>query len=400
MAVLLGSLLLHPHTTKAIPYSQGSSSQTQAGVSTISSALPGVIPIAANNAMVVFCGVKATSAGITISSPAGFTKARENTFSGLTQAIFFKTTTGSESTITCDLGTTGSAFISIHYYTGMITPFNGVINSGVTSVNDPYSVGSVSASSSSGLILANYIASTATPITSWSNQYQPISSGGIFSGSGPSRFTWGNSALITTAPVSYTSAAVGGGRADAIGQQIYINAHPSTLTASFVDTGGGPVGNPAISFSARPTTFSCQTSTATLGLSAQKIRVLNRTANGNWSLSLAATGGNAATWTNGSNTYTYNNPADSGCASGMLSVNPSTSTLSPIYTDCTNTGLTRGTAGTYNNPSVSSITILSAASTKPNCGWDITGIGLTQTIPAETKAGTYSLNMTLTAVSS
>ena len=169
-----------------------------------------------------------------------------------------------------------------------------------------------------------------------------------------------------------------------------------TLAVNIVDSGGSVVGSPSITFSGVTFSFASQNSTGTLGTSSQKIRLDNPTATATWTLSMAATGGDSAVWTNGvSSTYPYNNATQ---ANGQLAVDPSVGTITP-WGSCANTNVTKGSADHFVVTTKQSITLMSAAAgANTYCRWDLTGVGLTQTIPASQAVANYSIAMTITAV--
>ena len=187
-----------------------------------------------------------------------------------------------------------------------------------------------------------------------------------------------------------------------------------SLGVGIVDGAGSPVGSPSLSMGAKQVSLDCQSgasaSTGTLGVSAQRIRVTNTTGNGNWTMSIAATSGATANWSNGTTSYDFNDPTGSpaGCGdvggdadnlAGQLTVNPSASTITP-QGGCATTGITRGSSSAFNEGVTNSITLLTAVSSQTNCYYELTNVALSQTIPANTPAsGTaYSMNMTITVV--
>lgn len=158
-----------------------------------------------------------------------------------------------------------------------------------------------------------------------------------------------------------------------------------------------PVASPAVAFPAQNYGFTCVTSTATLGDANDLINVTNL-ANGinTWTLSMAATNGTSTNWTNGTQTYSYNTPAGSGCTSGQLTVNPSVATLTDdCNSQCTNTNVTLGSSTAFNGTTTSSVTLLSDST---GTAWEgyIEGVGLSQTIPPLQHSGAYSIGMTIT----
>lgn len=179
------------------------------------------------------------------------------------------------------------------------------------------------------------------------------------------------------------------------------------ITVNIVDTGGTPIGSPTVSFPAVDRKINCQTNSSVLGVSNAKIRVNNGTLNPQWNLTIAATGGVTANWDNGSGAnYDFNDPDTSGCGdgadadsfTGQLSINPSIATSTP-QSGCTNTGLSFGSSSAFDQGTVDSITLLTAgASAQTDCYWDITDIGMNQTIPQEQANGSYSLDFTISAI--
>lgn len=168
---------------------------------------------------------------------------------------------------------------------------------------------------------------------------------------------------------------------------------PGSLSVDVVDSGGTSIASPSVSFSSKMFDWTTQSSTATLGISAQKIRVTNSTATATWTLSIAAQSGNTALWTNGGNTYDFNGTA----SAGRLQINGSVGTITP-QGGCVATGISKGVATYFAQGTQDSITLLSASgSAQTGCYWDLTGVGMSQDIPASQATGTYTLNLTLTA---
>lgn len=185
-------------------------------------------------------------------------------------------------------------------------------------------------------------------------------------------------------------------------------AATGTLTTDIVDAGGSSVGSPSVSMSTGTVSFSCGSTSATLGVSAQRIRVTNTTASAPWTLSIAATSGATSTWTTGAITFDFNDSTSSGCGDGgdadsrpgQLSISPSGGTITP-QGGCSSTGVTLGSNTAFLQGTTDSITLATASgSAQTNCYWEFTDIALSQTIPAEQAAGTYTLSMTVTVVAS
>lgn len=168
------------------------------------------------------------------------------------------------------------------------------------------------------------------------------------------------------------------------------------LTAAILDASRVAVPSPSFAMTATNFSFSCQTATGTLGSGTQRLYVINpsATAGGqSWNLTMAATG----PWSNGSATYAYNDAAGAGCTGGQLTVNPTPGTVTAdcVSTACTGATITKGnsTAMTGSTP----VTIISGAVGTTIYRGYITGVSLSQAIPAEQPSGAYTLPVTLTA---
>jgi hypothetical protein len=172
-----------------------------------------------------------------------------------------------------------------------------------------------------------------------------------------------------------------------------------TLLTDVLDASRVPVGSPSIAMSAATFSFNCQTITGTLGSSSQRLYVTDpsTTSNG-WTLAMAATGGASAKWQNSSATrqYYYNDATGSGCTNGQLTVDPSVGT---VTADCVTSVCTGATVAKGSSTAMTSSTpvtlVTGAAATNVYRGY-LTGVSLSQKIPAEQPADSYSLNMTLT----
>ncbi len=178
-----------------------------------------------------------------------------------------------------------------------------------------------------------------------------------------------------------------------------INA--GTLSTDIVDGAGASVASPAFSMTATSVKTTCQTITGTYGDTNQRVAVDNPGgANAGWNLTIAATGGPTATWTNGSTTYKFNDAAGSGCTNGQLTLNPSVATLG-LNGASTNTGVTKGSSASFVSGTADSLTLMSASASSDDI-WNgyLTGIGVSQKIPASTPAGTYTIDLTQTVTAS
>ncbi|MFZ1250224.1 MAG: hypothetical protein WAR37_02135 [Candidatus Microsaccharimonas sp.] len=173
-----------------------------------------------------------------------------------------------------------------------------------------------------------------------------------------------------------------------------INA--GSLSAAILDASRVTVASPSFGMTAAGYSFSCQTVTGTLGSSTQRLYVINPSATTSgqaWNLSFAATG----PWTSGGNSYAYNG---SGCTTGQLTVNPAAGT---VTADCSSSACTGATISKGSSTAMSgstAITVLSAPVGTTIWRGYITGVGLSQQIPAEQPTGSYALPVTLTATAS
>jgi hypothetical protein len=79
-----------------------------------------------------------------------------------------------------------------------------------------------------------------------------------------------------------------------------------------------------------------------------------------------------------------------------MSFDPSAGTLTP-KSGCTNTGITKGSSGSFVEGTADDLTILSGTTTSDtDCYWDLTGVDANQQIPADQPPGSYGINLTLT----
>lgn len=191
-----------------------------------------------------------------------------------------------------------------------------------------------------------------------------------------------------------------------------INA--GTLSTDIQDATRTTVANPSISMSAKSVSFDCYSggtaSTGTFGANAQRIYVSNpNAANNGWTLTLAAQAGATATWSNGGATVKYDfndaggapagcgDGADADALGGQMTVDPSVGTLTADCGSCTTANISKGSSASFVEGTTNSITLLNAAAASHDIGrWYLTGVGVSQTIPAEQAADSYTINMSLT----
>lgn len=184
-----------------------------------------------------------------------------------------------------------------------------------------------------------------------------------------------------------------------------------TLSVDIVDGSYVTVASPTVAMGAVTFSFSCQDATGTFGTASQQIYVKNPdAADAGWTVSLAAS---APTdfWDSAGTDIDFNDPTGSGCTDGgdadslkgQMTVDPSGGTLSTGQcASCVTTNVTRGSSNAYNQGTTDSITILTGASGSDDIGdWRLTGVAITQKIPAEQPAASdYDINLTLSIVAS
>ncbi len=164
-----------------------------------------------------------------------------------------------------------------------------------------------------------------------------------------------------------------------------------TASTDVRDAGNAIVGSPSFAMSAKTVSTAQQTSTGTFGTATQRISVDNPGgANNGFSIALNATVPGTGVWTDGaSHTYAYNGTA----ATGQLTVDPSVSTWTAVTG--TIASITKGTSTAFSGSTPITLASTSAALEDIWNGY-MTGVGLSQTIPANTPAGTYTIPMTQT----
>ena len=180
-----------------------------------------------------------------------------------------------------------------------------------------------------------------------------------------------------------------------------------TLTVDIVDNSYDPVANPSVAMSNVNFSAACKTSTGTLGTVSQKMYVENPDqADAGWNVSIAATAGPTGFWDNlgaGTN-YDFNDASgctdggDADSIGGRMTINPASGTLSNGQcTSCSTTGVSLGSSASFTQGSVDSITLLSAsASADDVADYTVTGMTITQQIPAAQSVNNYEVDMTLT----
>ncbi len=163
------------------------------------------------------------------------------------------------------------------------------------------------------------------------------------------------------------------------------------LSTDILDETGADVASPTFAMNSAVVSTEQQSVTGTFGSNTQRVTVDNpQAANGGWTLTWNATTPGTGEWTDGgSNTYPYNDTI----ANGRLTVNPVAGTLTSLVG--ASTSITLGTSTSFSG--TSPITLISAAAGSDDI-WNgyVTGVGLTQTIPASQPAASYTIDMTQT----
>ena len=179
-----------------------------------------------------------------------------------------------------------------------------------------------------------------------------------------------------------------------------------SLDIRFADAANATLTNPTTGFSAAMTSKTASTTTAKLSNnSSQQLEVANSLSTTGWSVSLAATGGSTAKWTQTGDAanYAFNS---TNTDQGQLSVDLSSSAFTasgstPLGQACTTAGLSYGAGGAFvaGTASANAITLATASSSSGlTCLFKLQNISLKQTIPAYQKPGTYTLPVTVTVV--
>lgn len=184
--------------------------------------------------------------------------------------------------------------------------------------------------------------------------------------------------------------------------------NPGTLSVDIVDASYVTVGSPSISMTTATVNFSCQTVTGTFGTATEQIYIKNPdAADSGWTVSLAGSAPTAV-WDGGAVDYDFNDSTGSGCTDGadtdslggQMTVDPSGGTLAKGQClTCGVTGVSKGSSDTFVEGTKDSITILSAAAGSDDIGdWKLTGVSISQKIPAEIPVGSYSIGLTLSII--
>lgn len=179
-----------------------------------------------------------------------------------------------------------------------------------------------------------------------------------------------------------------------------------TIAADIVDASYVTVGSPSVAMSNTPFSFSCQTITGTFGTNSQRVYVTNPdAADSGWSLTLAASSATDV-WDSAGTDFDFNDPTGSGCTDGadadllggQMTINPSAGTVAQGASAHGTTGISKGSSSAFSQGVTDSITIMTSDGTTDIGDWYITGVEVSQKIPAEQPAAAdYDINMVLTA---
>lgn len=360
------------------------------------------------NLLVVVCSI---SVNATFTTPTGFSVAISQSGT-MSQVIYYKISNGTETSATCTFGTSGFVGAHISEYSGIDSTGTLLTTGSATGTGTAVSSGSLTTTVDNALLFAAVSVQANSSYSAWSNSFTERNDFATGGGNPNQRKTYGSADRSVATTGTYTTTATAGGSGEWRGQIVAFRETTivPVLSVDIVDATGAPVASPSASLTAANSSFNCQTVTGTLGVSAQRIRVTNTTASAAWTVAVAATSGATSLWDSGTDTYDFNDSSGTpaGCAdgadtdtdAGRLTINPAAGTVTP-ESGCTTTGVSLGASTAFVEGTADSVTLLSASgSANTNCYWDVTGIGLSQTIPPQQTAGSYSLDLTLTITAS
>jgi hypothetical protein len=170
-----------------------------------------------------------------------------------------------------------------------------------------------------------------------------------------------------------------------------------TMSMDMVDALYQSVASPVVAMGTKTASSGCQTVSGTLGTSTQQIYGINSESGISWNINLVASTVTDL-WTSSAGTIDYNDPAGDGCTNGQMTVNPGVATLTKGQcTSCDTGGLMLGTSASFSQGVTDSITILSGEIDPDDIGdYLLTGVAISQKIPANKPAGNYVIKMVLT----
>ena len=390
--------ILPSEPVEAVPTLINATGNQSNGANTISATLPSAAT--AGNLVVVICTIDANT---TITTPVGFTVAISQAGSSTipSQAIFYKTAVGGESTIQCAFGATSKVSVQISQFDGIYRapyPATGF----TTGSAGTYSSGTVNVSNySDALLISGFMVPVNATISGWGNSFTEITGGGITNGNPNGRMYWSSAYRTVAAGGSYaTTASVVGNTSNYRGQIVAFRAVvPSPINSlSLVNSAGAP----ASSFITMPpvsASFACETVTTPLFDTNRRIRfvqTVNTSAPGLQNVSMNI----SPVWT-GPSTYETADASGAGCTNGQATIIGSGVTLQKASGPCAVPG-SAGASGTKAlDDSVGGGTEYNflLQNLEPGCVWDIYGFDLSQKIPAEKPLGGYSIQVEATVVS-
>ena len=176
----------------------------------------------------------------------------------------------------------------------------------------------------------------------------------------------------------------------------------ASKSVDIVDGSGVSIANPSIAFGALTYSFDTQNGTATFGTASQKIRASNPTSVNTLTVSLAGSSPTAL-WSDGTHSYDFNDGngytdgADTDSVGGQMTVDPSAGTLAGV-SGCATSNVSKGDSASFAEGTKNSIDLITSTANDANkfCRWDLTGVALTQKIPAgQASGGTYSITLVL-----
>lgn len=170
------------------------------------------------------------------------------------------------------------------------------------------------------------------------------------------------------------------------------------ISVDIVDENGEKVEIPQVFLQSTRSSYMQQTTTGTLGVPHEKIRLSNPTKTSVWTVSIAATDGEDALWTDlNGNTFDYNDPE---ALSGQLTIDPSHGNIARGDTENGFiVGISLGERASFIHGIVNSITLYSAdATADPFAQYDLMNVELSQVMPSGQAPGVYTMNLTITAL--
>lgn len=164
----------------------------------------------------------------------------------------------------------------------------------------------------------------------------------------------------------------------------------SVLSTDIRDASGALVVSPLFVMGDVSVSTSQQTSTGIFGTNSQRITVDNpEAANGGWTLTLNSLNPATSEWADGSKKYKYNGTV----AQGRLTVDPTVGAL--VANVGTTSNIAKGASASFSGSTA--ITLLNAGAASDDIlNVYLTGVGLSQTIPAAQPSGSYSIDMVQT----